>query len=63
MGLTFRKLQQHFAAEVSPIDLRQAHDPETLAEIRAGMDEYAVLVFHEQGWTASSTPSSARAHS
>jgi alpha-ketoglutarate-dependent 2,4-dichlorophenoxyacetate dioxygenase len=50
MGLTFRKLQQHFAAEVSPIDLRQAHDPETLAEIRAGMDEYAVLVFHEQGF-------------
>jgi alpha-ketoglutarate-dependent 2,4-dichlorophenoxyacetate dioxygenase len=50
MGLTFRKLHQHFAAEVSPIDLRQAHDPETLAEIRAGMDEYAVLVFREQGF-------------
>jgi alpha-ketoglutarate-dependent 2,4-dichlorophenoxyacetate dioxygenase len=48
MGLTFRKLQQHFAAEVSPIDLRQAHDPETLAEIRAGLDEHAVLVFHDQ---------------
>jgi len=48
MGLTFRKLQQHFAAEVSPVDLRQVHDPETLAEIRAGMDEHAVLVFPEQ---------------
>ena len=48
MGLTFRKLHQHFAAEVSPIDLRQVHDPETLGEIRAGMDEYAVLVFREQ---------------
>jgi alpha-ketoglutarate-dependent 2,4-dichlorophenoxyacetate dioxygenase len=24
------------------------HDPETLAEIRAGMDEYAVLVFRDQ---------------
>ena len=48
MGLTFRKLQQHFAAEVSPVDLRQVHDPETLAEIRAGMDEHAVLVFREQ---------------
>jgi alpha-ketoglutarate-dependent 2,4-dichlorophenoxyacetate dioxygenase len=50
MGLTFRKLQQHFAAEVSPIDLRKVDDPETLAEIRAGMDEYAVLVFHDQGF-------------
>ena len=50
MGLTFRKLQQHFAAEVSPIDLRQVRDAETLAEIRAGMDEYAVLVFREQGF-------------
>jgi alpha-ketoglutarate-dependent 2,4-dichlorophenoxyacetate dioxygenase len=48
MGLTFRKLQQHFAAEASPVDLRQVHDPETLAEIRAGMDEHAVLVFREQ---------------
>ena len=50
MGLTFRKLQQHFAAEVSPIDLRQVHDAETLAAIRAGMDEYAVLVFREQAF-------------
>jgi alpha-ketoglutarate-dependent 2,4-dichlorophenoxyacetate dioxygenase len=50
MGLTFRKLHQHFVGEVSPIDLRQAHDPETLAEIRAGMDEYAVLVFRDQGF-------------
>ena len=48
MGLTFRKLHQHFAAEASPIDLRQVHDPETLAEIRAGMDEHAVLVFRDQ---------------
>jgi alpha-ketoglutarate-dependent 2,4-dichlorophenoxyacetate dioxygenase len=48
MGLTFRKLQQHFAAEVSPVDLRQAHGLETLAEIRGGMDEYAVLVFRDQ---------------
>ena len=50
MGLTFRKLHQHFAAEVSPVDLRQVHDPETLAEIRAGMDEHAVLVFRDQGF-------------
>jgi alpha-ketoglutarate-dependent 2,4-dichlorophenoxyacetate dioxygenase len=51
MALTFRKLQQHFAAEVSPIELRRVHDRETLAEIRAGMDEHAVLVFRDQPFT------------
>jgi alpha-ketoglutarate-dependent 2,4-dichlorophenoxyacetate dioxygenase len=49
--LTFRKLHPHFVAEVSPVDLRQAHDRETLAEIRAGLDEYAVLVFRVQPFT------------
>ena len=48
MALTFRKLQHHFVAEVSQVDLRQVHDGETLAQIRAGMDEYAVLVFRDQ---------------
>ena len=48
MSLTFEKLHPHFAAEVGPIDLRRVRDPETLAEIRAGMDEYAVLVFRDQ---------------
>ena len=48
MPLTFEKLHPHFAAEVGPIDLRRVHDPKTLAEIRAGMDEYAVLVFRDQ---------------
>jgi alpha-ketoglutarate-dependent 2,4-dichlorophenoxyacetate dioxygenase len=33
---------------VSPIVLRDVHDRDTLEQIRAGMDEYAVLVFHEQ---------------
>jgi alpha-ketoglutarate-dependent 2,4-dichlorophenoxyacetate dioxygenase len=51
MGLTFQKLHPCFAAAVSPIDLRQVHDPASLAEIRAGMDEYAVLVFHDQPFT------------
>ena len=51
MALTFRQLHPHFVAEVSPVDLRQVHDPETLAEIRAGMDTYAVLVFHDQPLT------------
>jgi alpha-ketoglutarate-dependent 2,4-dichlorophenoxyacetate dioxygenase len=51
MGLSFRKLHPHFVAEVSPIDLRSAHDPAVLEEIRAGMDEFAVLVFHDQPFT------------
>ena len=48
MALTFRKLHPHFVAEVGPIELRKVHDPGTLAGIRAGMDEYAVLVFRDQ---------------
>jgi alpha-ketoglutarate-dependent 2,4-dichlorophenoxyacetate dioxygenase len=51
MALTFRKLHPHFVAEVSRVDLRQVHDPETLAEIRAGMDAYAILVFRDQPFT------------
>jgi alpha-ketoglutarate-dependent 2,4-dichlorophenoxyacetate dioxygenase len=51
MALTFRKLHPHFAGEVSPVDLRRVHDPETLAAIREGMDEYAVLVFRDQPFT------------
>jgi alpha-ketoglutarate-dependent 2,4-dichlorophenoxyacetate dioxygenase len=51
MALSFRKLSPHFAAEVSPVDLRRAHDRETLDQILAGMDEYAVLVFRDQPFT------------
>jgi alpha-ketoglutarate-dependent 2,4-dichlorophenoxyacetate dioxygenase len=51
MALTLRKLHPHFVAEVSPVDLRHVHDGETLAEVRAGMDEFAILVFHDQPFT------------
>ena len=51
MALTFRRLHRHFVAEVGPVDLRRVHDRETLAEIRAGMDEHAVLVFRDQPFT------------
>jgi alpha-ketoglutarate-dependent 2,4-dichlorophenoxyacetate dioxygenase len=51
MALTFRKVHPHFVAEVSPIDLRQVHDADTLERLRAGMDEFAVLVFHDQPFT------------
>jgi alpha-ketoglutarate-dependent 2,4-dichlorophenoxyacetate dioxygenase len=46
--LTFRKLRPLFVAEVGPVELRAVADAEMLAEIRAGMDEYAVLVFRDQ---------------
>ena len=48
MAVTFRKLHPHFVAEAAPIDLRRVHDLETLAAIRAGMDDYALLVFRDQ---------------
>src|SRR5260370_12474711 len=48
MALSIRTFHSHVAGEVSPIDLRRVHDAETLAAIRAGMDEYAVLVFRDQ---------------
>ena len=51
MPLTFRKLHPVFVGEASPIELRAAHDEETLAKIRAGMDEFAVLVFRDQPFT------------
>ena len=51
MSLTFRKLHPYFVAEAGALDLRHVHDRETLDEIRAGMDEYAVLVFRDQPFT------------
>jgi alpha-ketoglutarate-dependent 2,4-dichlorophenoxyacetate dioxygenase len=51
MTLTFRKLHPCFAAEVSPVDLKTVRDEATLAQIRGGMDEFAVLVFRDQIWT------------
>src|SRR6266853_3814510 len=51
MALTFRNLHPCFAAEVSPVDLKTVHDEATLGRIRAGMDEFAVLVFRDQIWS------------
>ena len=51
MALTCRKLHPWFAAEVSPVDLKTVHDEATLGRIRAGMDEFAVLVFRDQLWS------------
>lgn len=51
MSVTFKQLSPVFVGEVSPVDLRQVHDRETLERIRAGMDEFGVLVFRNQQFT------------
>jgi alpha-ketoglutarate-dependent 2,4-dichlorophenoxyacetate dioxygenase len=51
MSLTFRRLHPHFFGAASPVDLRTVHDAATLARIRVGMDEHAVLVFRDQKFT------------
>jgi len=55
MALEFRPLhvaeKRVFAAEVGAIDLRRVEDRATLDAIRAGMDQYAVLVFRGQPFT------------
>jgi alpha-ketoglutarate-dependent 2,4-dichlorophenoxyacetate dioxygenase len=51
MSLDFTPLHPMFAAAVSAVELRMVTDAATLAEIRAGMDRYAVLVFREQPFT------------
>ena len=51
MPLTFMPLHPLFVAEVSPVLLRGTFDEQTLAEIRGGMDRYAVLVFRNQQFT------------
>ena len=50
-AVTFRRLHAHFFGEASSIALRETFDEETLAAIRRGMDEHAVLVFHDQAFT------------
>ena len=51
MTPTFRPLHPLFMGEVSPIDLRTVRDRETLEALRAGMDRFGVLVFHDQPFT------------
>lgn len=53
MALIFDKLHPGFAASVDGVDLREVHDAATLEVIRAGMDEYAVLVFRDQKFSNS----------
>jgi len=51
MAIAIRQLHKHFVGEVSGIDLRKPLTRAEAAEIEAGMDKYAVLVFHGQDIT------------
>lgn len=51
MAFTTRQVGPCFAAEVDGLDLREPLSPEDVAAIHAAMDEYAVLVFHDQHLT------------
>jgi len=48
MSIVTRQVGPCFAAEAEGIDLRKPLSEEDVAAIHAGMDEYAVLVFHDQ---------------
>jgi alpha-ketoglutarate-dependent 2,4-dichlorophenoxyacetate dioxygenase len=51
MAIAMRQLTKHFVGEVSGVDLRKPLTKDEAAEIEAGMDKYAVLVFHDQDIT------------
>ena len=51
MSIVLTPLKDDFAGEVSGIDLRQPLSQEDVALIEAGMDRYAVLIFHNQPLT------------
>src|ERR1700761_5217997 len=48
MPVAIRQLHPHFVGEVSGVDLRQPLTPQEAADIEAGMDTYAVLLFRGQ---------------
>jgi alpha-ketoglutarate-dependent 2,4-dichlorophenoxyacetate dioxygenase len=51
MAISIRQLTPVFAGEVSGVDLTKPLTKEEAAAIEAGMDKYAVLVFHGQNLT------------
>jgi alpha-ketoglutarate-dependent 2,4-dichlorophenoxyacetate dioxygenase len=48
MPITMRQAGPCFAAEVDGVDMTRPLSPEQVEAIHAGMDQYAVLVFHDQ---------------
>jgi alpha-ketoglutarate-dependent 2,4-dichlorophenoxyacetate dioxygenase len=51
MSIAIRQIHPVFVGEVSGIDLTQPLSRDEVAAIEAGMDRYAVLVFHDQKLT------------
>ena len=51
MSLAIRQLTPVFAGEVSGVDITKPLTPDEVAVLEAGMDRYAVLVFHGQQLT------------
>ena len=48
MAITVRQLHPLFCAEIGGVDTGVPMDDATFAEVRAALDEYSVLVFHDQ---------------
>src|SRR5262245_6905977 len=48
MGISIRQIHPVFVGEVSGIDISGPLSRDEVAAIEAGMDQYAVLVFHDQ---------------
>jgi len=48
MAITIRQLHPLFCAEIADVDTGAPMDEATFAEIRAALDEYSVLILHEQ---------------
>jgi len=51
MPVAIRQIHPHFVGEVTGVDLRKPLTPQEAADIEAGMDKYAVLIFHGQDIT------------
>jgi alpha-ketoglutarate-dependent 2,4-dichlorophenoxyacetate dioxygenase len=51
VAVRIRQIGQTFVGEVEGVDLSNPLDPEQVRAIEAGMDEHAVLVFHDQPLT------------
>src|SRR3989454_4258984 len=48
MNVSIRQIHPVFVGEVSDIDISKPLSPDDVAAVDAGMDRYAVLVFHDQ---------------
>jgi alpha-ketoglutarate-dependent 2,4-dichlorophenoxyacetate dioxygenase len=51
MPVSIRQIHPVFVGEVSGVDISKPLTPQDVAAIEAGMDKYAVLVFHDQKLT------------